>query len=242
MTILPAALRMSTDRNVGYSRPGEMTASDGEPLASAAVPRDRGEVTDTAPFHRLTRRHRECLRGVRELKGSKEIADELGIEKSTVDKYLTEAVKVIGARNRRDAALRLAAHEEATATPLAPASGNAADAPDAAPDAPETPPHKMGGDSARLVDPAIDLPLPVVPDETIVRAPGVSGEPPLRQRSPGLRLPVRRKGQRGNDLSVGDRLIWIPVIAISLAIGFGMLMTGLQVLTGIIETIARRLS
>ena len=239
MTILLAALRMSTDRNVGPSRPGETTAVDGEPLASPAVPRDRGEVTDTAPFHRLTRRHRECLRGVRELKGSKEIADELGIEKSTVDKYLTEAVKVIGARNRRDAALRLAAHEEATASPLPPPPENGAIA---AADAPETAPHKMGGDSARLVDPAIDLPLPVVPDETIVRAPGVSGEPPLRQRSPGLRLPVRRKGQRGNDLSVGDRLIWIPAIAISLAIGFGMLMTGLQVLTGIIETIARRLS
>jgi DNA-binding CsgD family transcriptional regulator len=62
-------------------------------------------------FDRLTKRHRECLRGVRELKGSKEIADDLGIEKSTVDGYLTEAVKVLGARNRRDAAMQLAEHK-----------------------------------------------------------------------------------------------------------------------------------
>jgi len=230
---------MSIDRNDGPSAAGgETTGVDREALALPAVPRDRRAVTDPAPFHRLTRRHRECLRGVRELKGSKEIADELGIEKSTVDKYLTEAVKVLGARNRRDAALRLAAHEDAAA----------ADTPDPAnpqnsvPFAPETTPDKMGGDSARLSDPAIGLPLPVVPDDTIVRAPGVSGELPSRHGFPEIRLPVRRKGQRGNDLSVGDRLIWIPVIAISLAIGFGMLMTGLQVLTGIIETFTRRLS
>ena len=72
-----------------------------------------------AAFDRLSRRHRECLRGVRALKGSKEIAEELGIEKSTVDSYLTEAVKLLGARNRRDAALRWAAYEDQAAEPSA---------------------------------------------------------------------------------------------------------------------------
>ena len=190
-------------------------------------------VTEPARFDRLTRRHRECLRGVRALKGSKEIADALGIEKSTVDKYLTEAVKVLGARNRRDAALMLAAHEVGEAKP---SHSDTTELPD------EPTPDKMGGDSARLVDPTVDLPVPVSPDETIVRAPGVPGEATQRPLFPGIRLPFRRKGQRDNDLSVGDRLIWIQAIALSIAIGFGMLMTGLQVLTGIIETIARRLS
>ncbi|WP_249340768.1 helix-turn-helix transcriptional regulator [Sphingomonas sp. 2SG] len=239
MTILAAVHPMPIDRDDGPPADAdETTGVDREALAMPAVPRDRGQVTDPAPFERLSRRHRECLRGVRELKGSKEIADELGIEKSTVDKYLTEAVKVLGARNRRDAALRLAAHEEA--------AGQGASDPQnpqiSANSAAQSDPDKMGGHSARLVDPAIGLPLPVVPDDTIVRAPGVSGEPPSRHSFPEIRLPFRRKGQRGNDLSVGGRLIWIPAIAISLAIGFGMLMTGLQVLTGIIETIARRLS
>jgi hypothetical protein len=76
----------------------------------------------------------------------------------------------------------------------------------------------------------------------IVGAPGVSGEAPLRRPSPGIRLPFRRKGQRDNDLTVGDRLIWIQAIALGAAIAFGMLMTGLQVLTGLIETVAQRLS
>lgn len=80
------------------------------------------------------------------------------------------------------------------------------------------------------------------PDELIVGAPGDTGGPPFRMRSPGHRLPFRRKGQRGNDLSVGDRLIWIQAITLGIAIAFGMLMTGLQVLTGLIESVAQRLS
>ena len=36
-------------------------------------------MTDPQRFDRLTKRHRDCLRGVRDLKGSKEIADGLGI-------------------------------------------------------------------------------------------------------------------------------------------------------------------
>ncbi len=190
-------------------------------------------MTDSTRFDRLTRRHRECLRGVRELKGSKEIADELGIEKSTVDSYLTEAVKLIGARNRRDAALQWAEHEAA--------QSSASHSEETTKPLPDTP-DKIGGHSARLADPAPPPPLPVSPDESIVGAPGVSEEPPFRRSSSGIRLPFRRKGQRSSDLSVGDRLIWIQAITLGIAIAFGMLMTGLQVLTGLIETVAGRLS
>lgn len=190
-------------------------------------------MSDPTRFDRLTRRHRECLRGVRDLKGSKEIAEALGIEKSTVDKYLVEAVKVLGARNRREAALLLARHEtpdgELTTETLAETVA-------------ETTPNKTGGDFTRLSAPATGLPPVVSPDEVIVGAPGVSGEALSTWSSPGIRLPFRRKGQRDNDLTVGDRLIWIQAIAVGVAIAFGMLMTGLQVLTGLIETVAQRLS
>lgn len=201
--------------------------------APSAGGSDAAPADDSARFNRLTRRHRECLRGVRELKGSKEIAEELGIEKSTVDSYLTEAVRLLGARNRRDAALRWSEHEARVAQ---------ADAPETAEKTEETTPDKMGGDSARLSPPPSDLPPPSAPDETIVWAPGVSGEAAPRPSSPGIRLPFRRKGQRASDLSVGDRLIWIQAITLGIAIGFGMLMTGLQVLTGLIEALSQRLS
>lgn len=190
-------------------------------------------MTDPNRFDRLSRRHRECLRGVRDLKGSKEIADTLGIEKSTVDKYLTEAVKVVGARNRREAALLLADHEAGSVDPSPSNTTEMLLAED---------PYKMGDDFTRLSDPPAALPSAVSPDEVIVGVPEASGDTPFRPRSPAIPLPFRRKGQRDNDLTVGDRLIWIQAITLGIAIAFGMLMTGLQVLTGLIETVAQRLS
>jgi DNA-binding CsgD family transcriptional regulator len=188
-----------------------------------------GKDSSSKRFDRLTKRHRDCLRGVRELKGSKEIADDLGIEKSTVDGYLTEAVKVLGARNRRDAAMQWAEHEAALVEPSD--WSNETFSPD-----------KMGGHSARLVEQPSPLSSPISPDESIVGAAGASAEPWRDPRSLRSRLPFRREGQRANDLSVRDRVIWIQAIALSIAIGFGMLMTGLQVLTDLIEKFAQRLS
>lgn len=180
-------------------------------------------MSDLTRFDRLTKRHRECLLGVRALKGSKEIADDLGIEKSTVDSYLTEATRLLGARNRRDAALMLADHEAAVAQTAISAT-----------------PDKIGGDSARLVPPPLLLPSDVPPDEQVVGQPDVRGQPP--GRFPIIRLPYRRKGQADNDLSVGDRLIWIQAIAVGTAIGFGMLAMGLQVVTTLLESVTRHLS
>lgn len=73
------------------------------------------DPTAAAPprFDDLTPRERQCLRLVAEFKTSKEIERELGIAKSTVDGYLAEAVRKLGARDRRRAALLLAAHEGA---------------------------------------------------------------------------------------------------------------------------------
>jgi DNA-binding CsgD family transcriptional regulator len=63
-------------------------------------------------FGDLSPRERECLRLVAQFKTSKEIERELGIAKSTIDGYLAEAVRKLGARDRRHAALLLAAHED----------------------------------------------------------------------------------------------------------------------------------
>ncbi|WP_375421746.1 helix-turn-helix transcriptional regulator [uncultured Sphingomonas sp.] len=182
---------------------------------------------ESTRFDRLTKRHRECLRGVRELKGSKEIAEELGIEKSTVDSYLTEAVKVLGARNRRDAALQLDQHEREVMGPVSALVAT---------------PDKIGGDSARLAAAADPLPVMATPGEWVAGRSAGGAEEPGQAHPARFRLPFRRKGQAGNDLSVGDRLIWIQVITLGLAIGFGMLMTGLQILTGIVENLSRHLS
>ena len=191
-------------------------------------------VSDQNRFDRLTRRHRECLLGVRQLKGSKEIADDLGIEKSTVDSYLTEAVRVLGARNRRDAALQLDEHERGIALAVQPA-------PEQGPEIGlETTPDKIRGDSAGLFPTPPSLSSSSSPDELVVGQEGAWHE--RHHRFPGARLPFRRKGQTNNDLSVGDRLIWIQLIAVGAAVGFGMLATGLQVLTEVLESVTRHLS
>lgn len=52
----------------------------------------------------LSPRQLECLRLVWERRISKEIARELGISKTTVDGYIAEAVQVLGAKDRREAA------------------------------------------------------------------------------------------------------------------------------------------
>ena len=62
-------------------------------------------------FDDLAPRERQCLRLVFEFKTSKDIERELGIAKSTVDGYLAEAVRKLGARDRKHAAVLFAAHE-----------------------------------------------------------------------------------------------------------------------------------
>lgn len=185
-------------------------------------------MSDEARFDRLTRRHRECLRLVRQLKRSKEIAGILGIEKSTVDGYLAEAVRLLGARDRRDAALLFERYEQ-----------HAAAASRAAPD--DTPfpptPAESGGDSARLSARGGAAPRPVPPGEPIAGASGGGQAAPVA-RATGVRLPIRRKGQGGNDLPVADRLIWIQVIAVGTAVGFGMLATGIQALTDLLARLS----
>lgn len=70
---------------------------------------------DDSAFANLTPRERECLRGVRALMGSGEIADRLGIATGTVDTYLQAAKGKLGARDRKHAALLFAEYEAADA-------------------------------------------------------------------------------------------------------------------------------
>jgi hypothetical protein len=58
------------------------------------------------------------------------------------------------------------------------------------------------------------------------------------QTSSRLLLPIRRRGQIRNDMTVAERLLWVPTIAIALAIGFGMLATGLDVMTRVIGRVS----
>ena len=80
-------------------------------------------------FARLSPRQRECLRLTYELRTTKEIARTLGLTIGTVNGYLSEAIAILGAPNRRAAAIMFHDHEA---------------------------PLKIGGQSVRVADPATD--------------------------------------------------------------------------------------
>lgn len=79
-------------------------------------------------FSRLSPRQRDCLRLTYELRTTKEIANTLGLSVGTVNGYLSEAMAVLGAPNRRAAAIMFHDHEA---------------------------PLKIGGHSDRVADPAV---------------------------------------------------------------------------------------
>jgi DNA-binding CsgD family transcriptional regulator len=157
-----------------------------------------GGVMDPTRIPQLSKRHRECLRLVRDLGGSKDIAIALGITKNTVDSYLREAVAILGASNRRQAALGLAHYEAAHAPP-------------------QNAPHKIAGDTA-WVDASVPNPAPPSSVINAVRdmPVGLAGATPLSDRR--LPLPFREKGSQYNDLTTSQRLLWILVGALVAAL------------------------
>ena len=156
---------------------------------------------DSGRFITLSKRQKECLRLVYRRRTSKEIAIDLGIEKSTVDGYLAEAVRQLGARDRRQAAEWLFDHE-----------GSA--------------PSEIGGDPARVADLPIDLPSPDRQRE--------AGPTPFNP------LPFRRKGQAGNDLSVGQRILMILVLAVGMALAFQLVANGVALIDGAVSAVSGR--
>lgn len=166
---------------------------------------------------RLSKRHRDVLRGVAALRKSKQIAADLGIAPGTVDGYIAEAVRILGATDRGDAA-RILVQNDRLDVAAAPSDTFAA-------------PGQSGGQSSGVVPPPPtmkEVALPVVEPEAVRD----SGTQPV---SLAGWLPVRRAGQRNNDLPVAARLLWIPAIAVILAVGFGMLVSGLKVLVELID-------
>lgn len=151
---------------------------------------------------RLSPRMRECLRLIYGRKTSKEIAAALGgLSESTVNGYIAQAVTLLAARNRRHAAELLHQYEAGHD------EGGASLL---------TAPDKMPGQSIR-VDP-VDEPAASLPS---------------RDRAADWRslLPLRPTGAAHNDLGLLARIGWILGLAVLLAIGFGMLAIGLEVLS-----------
>jgi len=179
-------------------------------------------MTADLTFERLSPRHRDCLRLVYRRKRTKEIAALLGLSPGTVSGYCNEAIRILGARDRIDAAERFAAHEGVDVAAPAPAASGDVDAAPA--------PFSSG------------YPTVAAPSDRHPPSGWVAGAPTDRSVElataavPTWRklLPIRTEGSTSNDLGIVARLLWIPLLALLFAIGFGMLATAVRVVSDLV--------
>ena len=166
---------------------------------------------------RLTPGQLDCLRLVDQHLSSKEIAAELGISPHTVDQRVRQALATLGVERRAQAA-RIVAQYHGPYQRLIHQS-------------PYIEPSARTGQSEAAVSNQI---------RHADRA-GKAGEAGFltEQRPasfrPSLQLPFATRSNPRNEMSVGQRLFWIVVIAIGAAFAAGMYLAGLESLARLLN-------
>ena len=174
---------------------------------------------------RLTPGQLDCLRLVNEHLSSKEIAAELNISPHTVDQRIRAALHILGVERRSQAARLVSRH-----APAAPAPG--------------TTPHQRLIHQSPYVeaDRFSDQPVATVSHQIrhADRAGGagaagfITEQRPATHR-PSLQLPFATRSNPRNEMSVGQRLLWIVLIAIGAAFSAGMYLAGLESLSRLLN-------
>ena len=167
---------------------------------------------------RLSAGQLDCLRLVNEHLSSKEIAAQLDISPHTVDQRIRGALHILGVERRSQAARIVA---------------------------------QYGGEYQRLIhqSPLIETQgLGAHPDAAIgsqIRHADRAGEAGgagfrTEQRAvafaPSLQLPFATRRNPRNEMSVGQRLFWIAMIAIGAAFSAGMYLAGLESLSRLLSS------
>lgn len=154
---------------------------------------------------RLSEGQRQCLRLVLAHKSSKDIARELGISSHTVDQRIKLAMRTLGATTRVEAAQRHA-QLEAGYQPLVYQS----------PDIARTrQPGTTGAsaDAGALADAVAEQRAVFEVDAPLFRA---------------LPAPVPVKGRSPSEIGTSQRIGWIVVIMLAIALVFGVFVAGLE--------------
>src|SRR4051794_23860435 len=176
-----------------------------------------GEADMVARVQRLSAGQLDCLRMVNDHLSSKEIATELDISPHTVDQRIRGALHILGVERRSQAARVVA---------------------------------QYGGEYQRLIhqsphiEPGV---LPGHPEDAVrtqIRHADRAGEAGgagyrTEQRAvtfaPPLHLPFATRSNPRNEMSVGQRLFWIVMIAIGSAFSAGMYLAGLESLDRLLK-------
>ena len=176
-----------------------------------------GEADMVARVQRLSVGQLDCLRLVNEHLSSKEIATELDISPHTVDQRIRGALHILGVERRSQAARVVA---------------------------------QYGGEYQRLIHQPShieQLALSGQPEAAVrtqIRHADRAGEAGgagfrTEQRAvtfgPSLPLPFATRSNPRNEMTVGQRLFWIAMIAIGAAFSAGMYLAGLESLARLLK-------
>ena len=166
---------------------------------------------------RLTKGQLDCLLLVDQHLSSKEIAAELGISPHTVDQRVRQALHILGVERRSQAA-RLVARERGPYQRLIHQS-----------------PHIEGQAASDQTEAAVSIQI-----RHADRAGRVGDASFLTEQRPAtprpfLQLPFATRSNPRNEMSVGQRLVWIAAIAIGAAFAAGMYLAGLESLARLLQ-------
>jgi DNA-binding CsgD family transcriptional regulator len=167
---------------------------------------------------RLTAGQLDCLRLVNDHLSSKEIAAQLDISPHTVDQRIRGALHILGVERRSQAA-RIVARYGGEYQRLIHQSPHIERQPD------DGHPEAAIGYQIRHADRA-------------GKAGGVGfgTEQPTVAFAPSLQLPFATRRNPRNEMSVGQRLVWIAMIAIGAAFSAGMYLAGLESLARLLKS------
>ncbi len=166
---------------------------------------------------RLSAGQLDCLRLVNEHLSSKEIATRLAISPHTVDQRIRQALHILGVERRSQAARIVSQYADPSQRLI-----------HQSPYIEVAPPSSHSGGAVRLQIRHAD------------RAGGAGGAGFQTEQRPAsfrssLQPPFATRSNPRNEMSVGQRLFWIAMIAIGAAFSAGMYLAGLESLARLLE-------
>lgn len=176
---------------------------------------------DAAKVSRLSQGQVDCLLLVDQHLSSKEIAQRLGISSHTVDQRIRGALEKLGVERRGEAARIVAAAldpAEQAYQWLIHQSPHMDDQPDSGHQTEAVSNQIRHADRVGEAGP-----------------PGVKTEQRSGTSRPPLQMPFATRNRPSNEMGVGQRLLWILLIALGAAFSAGMYLAGLESLSRLLK-------
>ena len=167
---------------------------------------------------RLSAGQLDCLRLVDQHLNSKEIAAELDISPHTVDQRIRGALHVLGVERRSQAA-RIVAHHSGPYQRLIHQS-----------------PYIEANDLSGHPEAAVRTQIRHADRAGEAGGAGFRTEQRAVAFAPSLPLPFATRSNPRNEMTVGQRLFWIAMIAIGAAFSAGMYLAGLESLARLLKS------